>query len=750
MTEAGRETPASCVSPSAAGAINVRTVAPSLDDRNAFLEFQVGDLDLRRISGATNFALTDEIAVRATYFQSERDGYVDNYTYDLVTPSIRIQEGALNDRDRWGLRLQATYDNGTNFTARLIGDYSEIDEACCAGTSRIDALFSKAGLAGGQVIPGTDAVRLQLGNIVFTDFDYSPFGLPLPPTVVTGVSWDDYITSLNDLPVSKNEDRGTSLEMNWDLDNGTTLTSVTAVRMFDTYDFIDPDFGDTALAVRFNDAEQDSISQELRLAGTFGEGSNWLLGAYYFAQEINSITETTGGADLQPYFDLLTAATGDTPASEITAGVTQVSQTLALFGRDFPVGAPGLPDGMFANNVVEQDHDGYAVFGQVDWALSDALTLTLGARYTDESKDIDSVYTQTNPGTAVPNSAAIEGAFDAFGAWVEAGTPADPAVLDQLEDDLQPLLAVAAPNAGWAAFQIQELSPRPNVNRTLDDDQITGTAKITWYANDATMLYLSYGTGFKAGGTNADRIRFNPLGPDFQLFDAEKSKSMEAGFKGDIGDHVRISAAIYQTDFEDFQSNTFEGSGFILRNAGDIEVKGAELEFIWHPLDNTTISGYFAYNEGEYESFERAVCWASSPFQAGVPDPGDTGADFCDHSGLAIPYNPEERFQVTLNQDFPMGNNNLFFRAEYAYTGETTTDGDADPLTLQDDYGILNLRVGVDIADWNSTITLWGRNVTDERYYTQSFDPPLQNFGRMNSYPTEVATYGVTFRKNWD
>ena len=105
---------------------------------------------------------------------------------------------------------------------------------------------------------------------------------------------------------------------------------------------------------------------------------------------------------------------------------------------------------------------------------------------------------------------------------------------------------------------------------------------------------------------------------------------------------------------------------------------------------------------------------------------------------------------VALTQDFPMGSNNLFFRAEYTYASDTTTDGDTDPLTLQDDFNILNLRLGVEIDDWNSTVTLWGRNVTNERYYNGSFDPPLLDRGSMNSYPSEPPTYGITFTKNWD
>ena len=84
-----------------------------------------------------------------------------------------------------------------------------------------------------------------------------------------------------------------------------------------------------------------------------------------------------------------------------------------------------------------------------------------------------------------------------------------------------------------------------------------------------------------------------------------------------------------------------------------------------------------------------------------------------------------KKHNLSLMQNFPMGSNNVFFRAEYTWMSEQFTDGDNDPLTFQDSFGILNLRVGVDIDDWNSTITLWGRNVLDERYYVGSFDPPL-------------------------
>ncbi len=104
---------------------------------------------------------------------------------------------------------------------------------------------------------------------------------------------------------------------------------------------------------------------------------------------------------------------------------------------------------------------------------------------------------------------------------------------------------------------------------------------------------------------------------------------------------------------------------------------------------------------------------------------------------------------MAATQNFAVGNNNLWFRAEASYASEQFTDGDLDPFTLQDGYTIINLRIGLDIDNWNSTITAWGRNITDERYYHGSFDAPIQFF-RMNSYPGEPSTFGVTFRKNFE
>jgi outer membrane receptor protein involved in Fe transport len=571
----------------ASGAINIRTVAPDPDTPNAFVELTAGDLDLQRISAAGNIRLSDNAAIRATVFSSQRDGYVDNYTYDFGAPFIGVQKDVFNDRNRWGARVQLAYDNDDDFNLRLILDYAEIDEVCCAGISRIDSLFAQDALTRGIVAPGSDYARSldasgALFDTTFTTFPYldylAPFFPPngLPPTVVQGVRFEDYVTAQDILPSSQNEDQGISLEMNKTLDNGVTLTSVSAFRSFDTYDYIDVDFTDTALADRYNDASQHSFSQELRFAGEFGESSNWVAGAYYFQQTIKSNTRTTGGSDFPAYVFAV--------EPELLAFYT------TLAGAGVPVTLPA-PAGMYADDIVNQDHDGYAVFGQIDWALSDQFIATLGVRYTDETKKINTVYTQTH-NAGEPNFAAIIGYL--------LGVPGiGPEVLIPVTAD-----------AGWGAYQYAPFSPRDNVNEKLEDDQVTGTAKLTWYPVDGQMVYASYSTGFKSGGTNADRIWDNRP----QTFAAETSESIEVGYKGDIGERMRLSLALYQTDYDDFQAQSFAGTGFYLQNAGKIETQGAEVEFLWQVLDHTTLSGFYARNEGDYVSFEEGVCWDAWSF----------------------------------------------------------------------------------------------------------------------------------------
>ncbi|NQV87078.1 MAG: TonB-dependent receptor [Woeseiaceae bacterium] len=621
-------------------------------------------------------------------------------------------------------------DASDDFNMRIIADYSEIDENCCVAISLVDGLFSQASIpAFPALVPGSDAALLSLGALISSSYPYPQAlldGVFGPAAAnIRAIPFEDYVIAQNYLPESINEDRGISVEINKAIGE-MVFSSVTAFRRFDTYDRIDGDFTNVDVLERINIGEQQSISQEFRLSGDFGDmGSYFQVGAYFFNQDIDSVTHTNGGQFMEPYVLAL-----QPDVVELINGVNAVS---AASNGALPPAASPFPPGFFVTEDMAQEHKSWAVFGQTDLVFSDKVTLTLGARYTDENKTIHGEFTQTAAGP-VPDLDAI--ALNLFYA----------ATMNPLFNPV-PLFAVMQPNNGWGGYLFDVLAPRPDLNAELDDDQFTGTVKLSLFATDNTMFYGSYSTGFKAGGTNTDRISpaFDPI------FGPETSRSLEVGFKG-TWDRIRVGFSYYQTDFDDFQANSFTGTGFNLQNAGQIETHGWELEYQWQPFDNTTIDGYFANSTGKFKTFVGGTCRDEYVFHTGLADPGSGGdidAEVCDRSGDVIPYNPEDRAFIALTQDFPIGPGKLFFRVEYTYASDLYTDGDLDPFTLQTGSDLVNLRLGMDIDAWNSRVTLWGRNVTDERSYNGSFDQPL-GAGRMNSYPIEPATYGITFSRNWD
>jgi len=715
------------------GAINMRTVAPDTEDANAFVEVTGGDYGLIKVSAASNFAINDQTALRATVFSSQRDGYVSEYmgSSDL-----------LNDRDRFGARLQLAYSNNDNFDMRIIADYAEIDEACCVAVSRVDSLFAKnytdpgSGVPGGLVL-GSDFLLFGTGGTVFTADPLGAaeiglltavaqgLGLPANGTIVPNTPFDSYVVALNHLPRSTNEDAGLSVELNWDLDNDMTVTSITGYRTFDTTDFIDADFTDSPMLTRTNNAQQSSLSEELRLSGTFGDRGSFVTGLYYFTQDLDSQKDTNTELLLQPY---ILAAEPDLVA--IINGVNAVS---ANSGGALPPAAEPFPSTSFSHDDISQKHDSWAVFGQVDLPLGEDWLLTLGARYTDESKDMAGTFIQDAQGPP-PDLDLI--ALHLF--YAATGNPA-----------FDPMALAPTWQPGWGTYLFDPLAPRPNLDVSLDDNQVSGTAKLTWFASDTLMFYASYGEGYKSGGTNTDRINaaFNPI------FGAETSTTIELGMKADFQDiNLRVNLALYDTQIDGLQANSWTGTGFNLQNAGKADTSGWELETWWVPTESLAFQAFWVHSDAKYDSFENGTCWDAWVFHYGQPDPnsgGDIDAERCPRTGGKLAYNPEDIYHVSFVKDFMLNDSaSLYVLGEYSYYSDTLTDGDLDPFTRQDAVGLVNARVGIRWEDAGSELVFWGRNLSDERYYAGSFDAPIQP-GRMNSYPGEPRTWGVTYRMDF-
>lgn len=641
------------------GAVLINTRAPDFNGEG-FVEVSAGNMNLFSLSGAKSFtAIDDVLAFRVTGFATKRDGFVDD---------VKLGDDLINDRDRWGVRAQALYTPTDQLSVRVVVDHSEVDEICCgapvyknndSGDMTPDRPNSSGGVDSRAGAMTSDALMASLGG-----------------TVLRGENFYDDKVALSFAPISQNEDQGLSVHVDYDLSDELTLTSISAYRAFDSYDKLDADYSDLDALENENEAEQSSFSQELRL-NYLDDQKSIIGGVFYFTQELDN-----------------------------TSGFFTGEHTAAL-GGVYALGAP-LPAAFFpadgaAFNEVSQSHESWAVFSQMDWFLRDDLTLTVGARYTWEDKEIKAIFTEENAGP------------------------------------------------GFAFFP--PLASRSNLNQSLDDGKLTGTLKLSWFAGEDTMFYASYGTGYKAGGTNTDRI----LEAFDVVFDAENAESYEVGMKAEFPEQaVRLNVALHKTEVDDLQTIAFQGNGFLLANAGVADTYGAEVELLWQAAEKTRVMASYAYSHAEFEDFPGGSCWVATPYHTGNEDPGTdlerlntTGVQVCDRSGGRIAGNPDHSLVLNVRQGFMLSSDmEAFVLGEYVYTDETMTDTNNDPLKAQDAYHLVNLRAGIDFYNWDAQLTLWGRNVFDEDYLATVFDVPIQ-LGRLNAYSREPATFGVTLRKNF-
>ena len=680
---------------SSAGAVLLNTVAPS-HEADGFFELSYGNLDLFTASGAFGGSLVEDVlAARVVGFTSARDGFID---------VLGMGDNLITDRNRHGGRIQLLYTPNEDVSLRVMADYSEIDEVCCyAGTVR-NNFFSFDGT------PGTDALVASLG---------------IP--VVTGDRFYDDLVGMNRLPESGNEDKGASAELNWDTPGG-TFTSITAARSFNTNDDIDADFSGMDGFYRISSAEADTFSQEIRFTGS-ADRLNYLAGAYYFTQDLDSDKSTVIGADFNSLFSAFIP-------SEVGAIVDGVNALSMATGGLVPMVAPAIPVNSTARDLMEQEHEAWALFGQVDFSLTEQWRISAGLRYTEEDKDLLGAFTQDQT-LLIPDFAAIGQNLALVGQGLAA-------------PDLATLTPLLTP--GWGLFLLggiaPDFAPRPPVDTTLNDDQITWNLKLSWLPTQELMFYFGYATGFKSGGTNTDRI---PVAAN-QLFGAEKSDSWEGGVKASWPAYnLRASLSVHHTLIEDYQSVGFTGNAFALQNAGELESTGGELEVAWAPMPALLLSGAYIYMDVEYNNFERGSCWVVTPFQTGQEDPGRAGPQdlSCDRSGDRVASSPRHTVMVSATRTYSLSDTlSGHVHADFNYRSSMMTDRDADPLKLQDGFGLLNLRAGLSLKPVDLDLTLWVRNVLDEDYHGAMFATPLQD-GKLSAYPREPRTYGVTLRKQF-
>jgi outer membrane receptor protein involved in Fe transport len=501
------------------------------------------------------------------------------------------------------------------------------------------------------------------------------------------------------------DDKGISLEVGIDTNFG-NVTSITAWRQFETTNGQDADYTTADIvwrdATRPNDNAFDQLSQELRFSGETNR-FNWLVGAFYAAEDLDSNLNLSYGSDFETYYSLA-MSNGMAP--------TLVNALTGLPAQS----AYGLGGGY--QDKFEQSSDSFSVFAHETFRMTEKLAATLGVRYTQETKDLDSAYSNADDGVGCAASrqryaivattlpAAAVRAYYNFG----CGAYADPIFNDV------------------------------TTAQSIDEDDVSGTLKFSYNFTPRLMSYVSYARGYKASGFNLDRERnavppTGVAGPPMFTVDADTSfapetvDSYELGTKFmTMGRRVRVNTTLFSQDFHDFQLNTFTGTQFVVVSIPEVTSQGVDLDLDVAPIEHLLFNAGITYAKTEYGDF-------TPPFASLFRLPNAQMSFAPEWSGsLAATY--EHNFGEALLWRFNLG---------AKYNSEYNTGSDLNPAKLQDAFTLVNARVVLAAQDQRWSLEAWAQNLTDADYYQVVFDATLQT-GTYDANLGAPRAYGVTAR----
>jgi outer membrane receptor protein involved in Fe transport len=684
-----------------AGAIKVESATPTPGDEfngSITVDFEPEQNGIRA-TGILSGSLSNSVAARLAVRRQENDGYLYNV----------IRGDDEQHKEDTMARLSLAWDAGDRLNVVAKIGHTKMDGR---GIDIVNTVVDPSFLAGFQA--GTNQLGLTQVMGTIAALAVPGFG---PST--GGAEYDSYVGNTDWFATDTEtvESTGISVKATWDF-NSYELTSITGWSDFKFEQEHDVDFQPGNVIHDYDGEDLEQFSQELRISTNLGGRVDFLGGIYYETQDLFVFTDVYIDGTLGGVFGALPGAALN-PAIPPGLTLSDVGINSLWNGA---VLAPGTPlAGVELDTIVrsprfDQEADTIAVFGEVTFDLSDAVTLDVGLRYSEDSKDV----LKTNTiGIGDPGSLVV--AINEDGS-VAAGV-----------DPLDATFAGAVWGGSLSTFPHSQVLSR-------DEDHVDPSARLRWEFSDSSMLYLAFAQGYKSGGFNFSPDTANPdrsPGPGTE-FEDEEAQSWELGLKSTLwGDRARFSAVLYDTTVENLQVTSFNGITFTVGNAAEVSARGLEIDTQIAATENLEVGGSFAYLDHEYKSFPGAE---ASIVQLAA------GQALQDLTGRRGAFAPE--FSGTLYGDFntDIGNNlRMFARAELTYKDDQFISFDLDPNAIQEAYTKINARVGLASLDETWEVALFGRNLTDETTYSFGLDSPL-SAGIYAGWIEEPRVYGIQLR----
>lgn len=613
------------------GAVSYLSKKPS-DEFDAFLRIDGGRYERFEVEGAVGGALSDTVSGRLSFLSIQQgEGWVFDRTsgQDVGEVDILALRGQLLfepvDDLSINLKVYASRDRSHPVYFEHIGFWTPEFAADVEGAPRFCNAFLQARL------PDPANCVDTLG---YSDTDGDPFAGDFTNDPTTPITADAEL---------ENDQIGITATVVKDFDNGMQLTSLTNYQEYDRLQPKESDGNPLLFVDLIFASDIESWSQELRLASPGDGDFTWIAGLVAASDEVSE----------------------DPPR--------------IIYADDFL--------GFRTFQTYTQERDSWAIYGQVEWQLSDRWAFTAGARYIDESLDF------------------IEEVALTFGDH----NPANRMIL------------VTVPN------------PDLFIDGKLDSSEVTGRLALDYTPNEDLLLYGSVARGYKGGGFNSGFL----TNPRVQVpFDPETVWAYEVGMKSTLANgNVQFNAAAFVYDYQGLQAATAQFDEVQqspinrLVNLEAADVAGLEAEVNWRPT----------------QALEMAlgVGWLDTENN----DPGANFDGVLGNAARVLPNAPELSFNGVIRYEMPLDNGGTVrFFGDFSWQDDHYKEI-VNNLRIDSQY-LINGRVTYVTPSENWSVSLWGKNLTDEVYVVDTLTDPMgSGWGVfVNSMP---RTYGLSATIRW-
>ena len=644
-----------------AGALNVTTRPPSFTPEGR-AEVSVGNYAFVQAKASVSGPLSDTVALRLSSSATTRKGTIRDVT----------SGEDLHRQHNLGLRGQLLWNASPSLNFTLSGDFNVQNPECCV------QYYARVGTTQRPIARQYAALAAALN---YTPPSRDPF---------------DRRTDLDAAINSRQEVGGASLVANWDL-GPATLTSVSAWRYWDWQPQNDRDFtGLPITTVSQNPSQQKQVSQELRLASNGTNRLDYTVGAFLFHQTID-----TQGSQMQG----------------------SAASRFLLSGTD--ANNPNVLNGLTSTNTISFDNTSFAVFGKLNWAVTDALHIQPGLRinYDRKSGFYESVVSIAN------------------GQYNFTATA----------DNVATLLAAQPTTAARTTFQnqINTLAPQRYSPR-FSAWNTSGDVTVSYDFAPEIHGYATYARSFKSGGINLSGLPLNAsnTGVDLstQTVKPEKVNNYEIGLKTQFLDRrLTLNLAGFWTDVSDYQATVNNNAINVIRgylaNAGKVRSRGVEFDTSFRPGKRLSVYVSGAFTDARYVDFRNAPC--PPELSGGTSSPAQ-----CDISGQRLPGISKWAFSYGGEYNLPVdgAGGEVYVGYDGNYRSRFSSNPSPSAYTWIEGYALSNVRAGYRKDDFN--VFGWVRNAFDRDYF-ELLSTQSGNTGLIVGQPGDPRTYGLTVSKRF-